>query len=131
MVWIGVGPCLDRPRSEPQCVCMLQLGWTMKRKRKLCRQQVYGLAAAPPYNLQPCPLGSFTAWRSNNCSLAVALLRFTTSAASKFDSLAAWLYNNLSWPLGMANRCKPPNPKTCNHHWTTHQLTNTLYRSEN
>ena len=36
----------------------------------------------------------------------------------------------VAWLLGRVNRCRAGNPITCNHHWTRHQLTNTLYHSK-
>ena len=36
----------------------------------------------------------------------------------------------VAWLLGRVNNCRAGNPITCNHHWTRHQLTNTLYHSK-
>ena len=36
----------------------------------------------------------------------------------------------VAWLLGGVNNCRAGNPITCNHHWTRHQLTNTLYHSK-
>lgn len=89
-----------------------------EKERKVCRQQVHSLAASAALQF-----ATMSAWQFDNLE-EQQLQRGCWTAI-----LAGWPDNSLSWPLGMANRCGPPNPKTCNHQWTTHQLTNTLYRS--
>ena len=50
--------------------------------------------------------------------------------------LEAWqlgcvaLQQFVAWQLGEVNNCRAGNPRTCNHHWTKHQLTNTLHHSK-
>ena len=117
-VWIGLDPGLDRPGSGPTCLCMLQLGCSMR-----------------------CASSKCTAWL-----LGRLALQFATVSASQFDSLdsqqlqlgcwTSWLLGSVAlqqfvaWLLGQVNNCRAGNPKTCNHHWTKHQLTNTLYPSK-
>ena len=52
----------------------------------------------------------------------------------QLGSLTAWQRGFttvfFAWLLGRANNCRAGNPITCNHHWTRHQLTNTLYHSK-
>ena len=81
MVWIGLDPGLDRPRSGPTCLCMLQLGCVQAGGVQL------GCLAGWPYNLQQCQLGSLAAWMHNCCSLAAGLL---SSVALQLGSLTAW-----------------------------------------
>ena len=138
-VWIGLDPGLDRPRSGLTCLCMLQLGCSMTRKGRQGVQAAsvqLGCLAGWPYNLQQCQLGSLTAWMCNSCSLAAGLL--DCLAAQLYDkcSLEVWqlgsvaLQQFVAWLLGRVNNCRAGNPITCNHHWTRHQLTNTLYHSK-
>ena len=120
-VWIGLDPGLDLPRSGPTCVCMLQLGCSMTRKgRQGVQAASVQLGCLPgwPCNLQQCQLCSLTAWMRNSCSLA----------AWQLGSVA--LQQFVAWLLGRVNNCRAGNPKTCSHHWTKHQLTNTLYHSK-
>ena len=120
-VWIGLDPGLDRPRSGPTCLCMLQLGCSMTRKGRQGVQAAsvqLGCLAGWPCNLQQCQLCSLTAWMRNSCSLA----------AWQLGSVA--LRKFVAWLLGRVNNCRAGNPKTCNHDWTRHQLTNTLYHSK-
>lgn len=104
MVWIGVGPCLDRPRSEPQCVCMLQLGWTTKRKRKLCRQQVVR-RRSKPYNLQACPLqpggATIVAWLSHCFALQQVQLRNLTAWQRGFTTICL---GRLEWRIAAGHQ---------------------------
>ena len=50
------------------------------------------------------------------------------SEAWQLGSVA--LQQFVAWQLGEVNNCRAGNPRTCNHHWTKHQLTNTLYHSK-
>ena len=96
-VWIG-------PDVDPMLVHIT--AWMdHEKERKMCRQ-FHSLEE------QQLQLG---------CWIASLHDKFS---AWKFDSLATWLYNSLSWPLGMANRCKPPHPKNMQpslDHTSTHQ----------
>ena len=77
VVWIGLDPGLDRPRSGPTCLCMLQLACSITRKGPQGVQAAsvqLGCLAGWLYNLQQCQLGSLTAWMHNSCSLAAGLL---------------------------------------------------------
>ena len=99
-VWIGLG--LDRPRSGPTCLCMLQLGCSMTRKGRQGAQAAsvqLGCLAGWPCNLQQCQLCSLTAWMRNSCSLAAWQL-----GSVAFQQFVAWL-------LGRVKNCRAGNPK--------------------
>ena len=88
-----------------------------------------------------CASSKCTAWL-----LGRLALRLATVSVLQFDSLDAqqlqlgcwtsWLLGSVAlqqfvaWLLGRVNNCRAGNPKIWNHHWTKHQLTNTLYHSK-
>ena len=112
-VWIGLDPGLDRPRSGPTCLCMLQLGCSMTRPRTTKFHQAasvqLGCLAGWPYNLQQCQLlsawqfdsldaqqlqlGCWTAWLLSSVTLRQVQLGSLTAWQRGFTTvccLAAW-----------------------------------------
>ena len=69
-----------------------------------------------------CQLGSLTAWMRNSCSLTAWRLTSLALRQVQLGSLTAWQRGFVVWLLGRVNNCRAGNPKTCNHHWTRHQL---------
>ena len=69
-------------------------------------------------DVQQLQLGCWTAW----------LLSSVTLRQVQLGSVA--LQQFVAWLLDRVNNCRAGIPITCNHHWTRHQLTNTLYHSK-
>ena len=76
-VWIGLDPGLDRPRSGPTCLwcCSLDAAW-QEKDDKVCRQQVYSLAAWQA-GLTTC--NSVSVWQLGCATVAAWLLDCLTA----------------------------------------------------
>ena len=109
VVWIGAGcgldPGLDRPRSKPIYLKLLQLGCSMTKKGRQGGQA----ASVQLGRLALCQACNLIAWMLNSCSLAAWQL-----ASETLPQFIAWL-------LSIATKQKTQK----------YQFTNTLYYSKN
>ena len=78
-VWVGLDPGLDRPRSGPTCLCMLQLGCSMTRKGR------QGVQAAS------VQLGCLAAWPYNINSVSIPPTTMVGPWVFQFTNLFCWV----------------------------------------